>query len=193
MHVRVGDTHLCSGLTCWESAAERWVCLEAECPSLAHAISIFFVLQKRASAFLGRFWPPSPEAHTISATCTLLFLKAAQWSEPRYEPRAGLLWAALLSEAERTKSAQRHGGGIWEVIIQPDPCACSPSVVHPSSSSLLQHPCQPPLLLTHFFLFLNISASFLFPLLLAQCNYGNGPPPPLHSPDGFRHPVQKLG
>lgn len=110
MHVHVGDTHLCSGLTCWESAAERWKSLEAECPSPAHAISIFLVLQKRASAFLGRFWPSSPEAHTVSATCTLLYLKAAQWSEPRYEPRAGLLWAALLSEAERTKSAQRHGG-----------------------------------------------------------------------------------
>lgn len=36
--------------------------------------------------------------------------QSAQWSEPRYEPRAGLLWAALLSEAERTKSSQRHRG-----------------------------------------------------------------------------------
>lgn len=154
MHVRVGDTHSWSGLTCWESAAGRWNCLGAVCPSPARALSIFLVLQNRASAFLRRFWPSLPEAHTVSATCTLLYLKAAQWSEPRYEPRAGLLWAALLSEAERTKSAQRHGGNqrsshysTWSVclftISRPPLLLVSPPASLPASSFTL----------THFFLF----------------------------------------
>lgn len=128
------------------------------------------------------FWGVSDlfyQRPTLSATCTLLYLKAAQWSEPRYEPRAGLLWAALLSEAERTKSAQRHGGeseekSLFNLIRVP--------VYHPPSTPLPHLSFSiPASLLVHsqsFLPFLNISASFLFPLLLAQCNYGNGSPPP---------------
>lgn len=134
---------------------------------------------------------PYQRAYTLSATCTL-YPTVAQWSEPTYEPQAGLLWAALLSEAERTKSVRRRGGNSRRTHYSPLAMCRSPSAVHPSSRF------SPPASLpassfthTHFFLFLNISASFLFPPPLAQCNYGNGFPPTLLM--AFRHPVQKLG
>lgn len=163
---------LLGGETVWERCARPLLVLSPSSSSCrsgpVHFWGVSDLLYQRPTLYL---------PHALFFTS-----KAAQWSEPRYEPRAGLLWAALLSEAERTKSAQRHGGeseekslfNLIRVPVHHQPSTPPPRLSSSIPASLLFH--------SHSFLpFLNISASFLFPLLLAQCNYGNGSPPPTHT------------
>lgn len=125
---------------------------------------LFPSFRKLVSAILGRFLTWLAAGTHSSLPRAPSYPVPAHWSEPRYVPRAGFLWAALLSEEDYTKFAHRQGGGYrGGVIIQPEP------------STALHHPAPPPssipailLFQSHSFLpFLYISASILHP-----------PPPP---------------
>lgn len=179
MNVRVGDTYSCSGLTCWkvllrcESVWEQCAGpLLVPSPSSlfcrtrpVHFSGIFDLLQQRPRLCLPHalfFTSRRPSGLNLDMSheqgyCGLLYCR--RQSVPSHPRDTG-------------GKPRRSHYSTWSVclftISYPPLLLISPPASLPASSFTL----------THFFLFLNISASFLFPLLLVQCNYGNGFSPP---------------
>lgn len=135
---------------------------------------------QRTSVFLERFltsFTTGPTRCLPHALFTPRWPSGLNLDESHEQGYCGLLYCRRRSVPSPTADA---GGIRGEVVIHPQPCAALHQPSTPPPVSLLQHPCQPPLSLTLISsFFLNISASFLFPPPLAQCNYGNGFSPPL--------------